>query len=188
MEMEGTSRGSPDYDEATARLRKIDSYPLSIDALNDLRHFSRILGFDVPETDPAVLRFVQLGRQCAMAIMENAAYMRKELANVAFPEECRDRLGHACDNLIGTKHDIINELGNHENFDSAVKFAAAGDRVVKWISETIHDLLACVDELQQASQADPRYSLAFILAGESASNIVNIFNQTKDAVDAFPER
>jgi len=48
--------------------------------------------------------------ECAVQMMQNAIYVQKELPNVQMSDALRRQAGEICDQLIGTKHDLITEL------------------------------------------------------------------------------
>ncbi len=43
-------------------------------------------------------------------MMENAAYIQKELPSLEMPDDLRTSSGKLCDELIGTKHDLMHEI------------------------------------------------------------------------------
>lgn len=54
--------------------------------------------------------FTLCARECAVQVMQNAIYVQKEPPNVRMSDALRRQAGETCDQLIGTKHDLITEL------------------------------------------------------------------------------
>lgn len=62
-------------------------------------------------TDPDTIRsFLVQVRDRAMQMMENGAFIQKELPSLRMPDALRQKLDALCENLIGTKHDLIDEI------------------------------------------------------------------------------
>ena len=59
---------------------------------------------------PKVQRLMTEARDCALIMMDNAGYIQSELANVKMPDALRTRTEQLCEDLVGTKHDVISEL------------------------------------------------------------------------------
>jgi len=137
-----------------------------------------------------VLSFLSQARQCAMAMLDNGAYIESELPNVELPKGLHAKAKQVCSDLIGTKHDVIHEIFDIDDLletlpqdDDAI--SSRIQRIVDWLSEPIREMHELVQELQSASRNDHKYGLTFVLITESATNILNAFNATVDAAGAL---
>lgn len=123
--------------------------------------------------------------RCAMAMMENGAFIQEELPGLSMGDDFRASIKEVCASLIGTKHDVVHELFElQEEIEAGVgdaKVLSKFDRMFNWIQ----DDLSLVDELVQridaAADEDPALGIVRILVMESALNILNAFNEAKDA-------
>lgn len=127
-------------------------------------------------------------RDCALIMLENASYVKRELPNVVIADPLRSQTAEICDAMIGTKHDIISELFEiDELLKSDAELAVISfhlTRSIRWLWEDLSKLHQVVMALRADSQKDENYTLALILVEESAANILNAFNHAKAAVDA----
>ncbi len=125
---------------------------------------------------------------CALIMLENASYVRRELPNVVVADPLKSQTAEVCDAMVGTKHDVISELFEiDELLKSDAEVAIISSRLarsIRWLWEDISRLHDVVMALRADSQKDQNYSLALILVEESAANILNAFNRAKTAVDA----
>ena len=127
-------------------------------------------------------------RDCALIMLENAAYVQRELRNVVIADPLRSQTAEVCDAIVGTKHDIISELFEIDELlksdaeSAIISFRLA--RCIRWLWENISRLDQVVMALRANSQKDRNYTLALILVEESAANILNAFNRAKAAFDA----
>jgi len=117
-----------------------------------------------------------------MQMMSNADYIMKELPNINLPDELGNKLSNICEGLVGTKHDIINELddlstaiSSSEEITHDIKTRI--NRIIRWIADDLPEIHELVMELQTLSKSEPAYGLAFMLVAESAVNILNAFNE-----------
>ena len=125
-------------------------------------------------------------RGCAMAMLENAIYVEKELPNVAMPDELRKLTAKVLSELIGTKHDIITEVSELDELlasapSDAVKHAERVERIVRWLSDDMKELHGLVTALREAGDKNPDYGSALMLVMESATNILLTYNKVLDA-------
>jgi hypothetical protein len=136
----------------------------------------------------AVRAVMTEARGCAMAMLENASYIQKQLPNVRMNDALRQQTQQVCTSLIGTKYDIISELSElDELLGSASESVILSrvDRIVQWLQEGITRTHGLVLALETASKQDPACAGAYILASESATNILVAFNRTKAAADSL---
>ena len=115
-----------------------------------------------------------------MTLMSNAAYVQKELANVVLPDASRTQIEKLCSDWIGTKHDVIHELGE---LSEAPEIGNRIRRIMSWLSEDVVNLREQVELLEGLAQSDPRYRLAYLLVGESGGNILKSFVAAGEAAD-----
>ena len=138
---------------------------------------------------PAVLRAISAIRDCALIMLENASYIQRELPNVEMREALRLQTAEVCDSMAGTKHDIISELFEIDEFlKSKTNWAVVLsriDRLIKWLWEDISKMHQVVMALREDSQKNQKHTLSLVLVQESAANIVNAFNYAKGAVVAL---
>jgi len=126
---------------------------------------------------------------CALVMLESATYIQSELANVRMSEELRLQIEQVCTALVGIKHDIISELFELEELygseASASVICSRIDRIVQRIQDEITRMHQLVMDLESASKQDPAYGFAYVLISESATNILNAFNRTREAADSL---
>ena len=138
---------------------------------------------------PAVLEAISAIRDCALIMLENASYIQRELPNVEMREALRLQTAEVCDSMVGTKHDIISELFEIDEFlKSETNWAVVSsriDRLIKWLWEDISKMHQVVMALREDSQKNQKHTLSLVLVQESAANIVNAFNCAKAAVVAL---
>lgn len=131
--------------------------------------------------------FTHCARECAVQMMQNAIYVRNELPNVRLSDALRRQAEEVCGRLIGTKHDLINELFDvDELLPTDAPDAAIGERVermVRWARDDLLALHALVVAIEDEGSRDPQSMLAGILVMESAGNILNAFNRMQGAAD-----
>jgi hypothetical protein len=124
-------------------------------------------------------------RNCAMAMLENAMYIRGELASVSMSDALRARTQEMCDSLVSTKHDVIHELFELDDLVASDPSASAiprtVERIVAWLGEEVAPMHELVMALDSAREKDPAHGAAYVLVVESAANILVAFNRTKAA-------
>jgi len=128
------------------------------------------------KTDPeAIDRFFNEARACAMQLMENAAYIQKQLPSLDMPESLRVQIVETCSDLIGIKHDLIHEI--FEIGDGSANSSAAFRLGVETISEligtAITEIQDCVEAVRSAVNAGEASPLVAMLVMESACNVIN---------------
>src|SRR5687767_13266361 len=121
-----------------------------------------------------------------MAMLGNACYVERELANVRLPDDLRAQTAQLCSDLIGTKHDILSELGElYELLASPTPDSADigryTERIVRWLSDDLPGMQKLVDALQSASDVEPEYRAACVLVTESAANILVAYSRVREA-------
>ncbi len=120
----------------------------------------------------ALESFITAASACAMSLMSNAGYILKELPTVELPTEDQAEIESICSDLIGTKHDVVHELGELKecsNLDDRVR------RIMCWISEDVIKLREIVEQLDGLAKTDQRYVSAYLLVAESGANILKSF-------------
>ena len=129
-------------------------------------------------------------RNCAMVMLENAAFIQTELPNVHMDADFVSQAEQLCDDLIGTKHDVIHDLFELDenlhgvDIEQAKAYAIATlARLLRWMQEDMMKMHDLVVALEAASKREPKSGSAFMLVLESATNILNAFNRVKAAVE-----
>jgi hypothetical protein len=91
------------------------------------------------------------------------------------PDALRTSIGKLCDELIGTKHDLM-----HEIFEASEWLESDPDRfelwrelIRPWILDVIMSINECVEGVQEAVNNDSTNPLVSLLVMESAANILN---------------
>lgn len=131
-----------------------------------------------------VAKFSGAASACAMSLMSNASYIQNELANVQLPDDARTNVEKLCSDWIGTKHDVMHELGElteQGNIGDRVR------RIMSWLSEDVVNLQQQVRELERLANSDERFKLAYLLVGESGGNVLRSFVAAGEAADRFLE-
>jgi hypothetical protein len=132
--------------------------------------------------------FISAARTCAYDMFNNASYVQEELSSLELSElYSKDILG-VCAALVGTKHDIINEL------QELVELNALGDspvvqgrveRIVTWLSEVLPKLDHLVRSLETETRIEPKYGSAYILVAESTTNILKSYAKVAEAAETY---
>lgn len=145
------------------------------------------------KTDPTILlRFLAEARDCAIQMMENGAYIQKELPPLRMPAGLRQRLEQLCANLISTKHDLLHEIVEaREIVDSTPNSPAIAERterIRRWIVTAITEFHQCIKAARQVVDQGEADGLLCLLLTESASNILHAVPAAPDAkVQPQPE-
>ena len=112
-----------------------------------------------------------------MQMMENAAYIQKELPGLEMPDSLRDQIAKLCCALIGSKHDLVSEVAELEE---AMVADAGLDRIIKrvkmihgWIQDDTLSIHQCVEAVNEAVKCGTAPGLVAMLVMESAANILN---------------
>ena len=106
------------------------------------------------------------------------------MANVELPIDARSNVEKLCSEWIGTKHDVIHELGE---LSEQVNIGDRVRRIMSWLSEDVVRLQQQVRELERLANSDERYKLAYLLVGESGGNVLRSFVAAGEAADRFLE-
>ena len=119
---------------------------------------------------------------CAMQMLENAAYIQKELPALDMPESLRTQIVELCAGLIATKHDLIHELGELDGFLESAPYQIEPwmERLHRWIRESVVSIDRCVQAVDEAVTNGTASDLVLMLVMESATNIM-------DAIPSLPE-
>jgi hypothetical protein len=133
----------------------------------------------------ALQALITEARNCAMAMLYNAMYIRGELATVFMSDALRARTQKMCDTLVSTKHDVIHELFELDELVASDPSASAipryVERIVAWLGEEVAPMHELVMALDSARKKDPAHGTAYVLVAESVANILDGFNRTKAA-------
>ena len=117
-----------------------------------------------------------------MQMMENAAYIQKELPSLDMPESLRAQIEELCAGLIATKHDMVHELGEMDGPLTSVPYQIEPwmERLHRWMKESIFSIDRCVQAVDEAVTNGKASDLVLMLVMESATNIMS-------AVPALPK-
>lgn len=133
--------------------------------------------------------FFTESRNCAIAMLEAATHMQRELPNVRMPDAQRERTLEVCSKLIEAKHDVIHklfELSSAANSsEPEAQISKAIESTLGWMIEGIQEIRGLADELQSAAVEDPGLHLAFILVAENFMNITTQFERAHQAADSL---
>lgn len=128
--------------------------------------------------------FCSAAHACALSLMNNAAYVQKELPSVELPKDIRVSVESLCSDWIGTKHDVIHELAElkeSSNIEDRIR------RIMNWLGEDMVKLQEQVRRLEALAAAEDRYRLAYLLVGESGGNILRSFVAAGESADRVLE-
>lgn len=130
------------------------------------------------KTDPVTsLRFLAQARDCAMQMMENGAYIQKELPSLRMPAALRQELEQLCANLISSKHDLLHEIvetgGVLDSAPESPVIAGKTERIRQWIVAAITGFHQCIVGARQAVNQGEADGLLCLLLTESAANILH---------------
>ena len=134
--------------------------------------------------------FSSAASSCAHAMLSNAAFIEQELALMKLSDKHRTAITEACSGLIGTKHDVISELGELQEFagqSHSKEVQKRVDRIVNWLTEEVQRLHTVVKSLEASSGFDFNAERAFMLVSSSAVNVLNPFNDVKQSVKNYRE-
>jgi hypothetical protein len=125
---------------------------------------------------------------CAHSLLANVMYIQKELPSIDVPDIQRSAIEQICSTLAGTKHDVVSELFELQDFVGTAAPEAMQQRVVrivKLFAEDLTQLHEVVQELSLASSRDERVGLAYLLVSESATNMLRSFGEVIDAAERY---
>jgi hypothetical protein len=124
--------------------------------------------------------FCSAAYACAMSLMSNADYVQKELPTVELPTDIRASVESLCADWIGTKHDVVHELGElkeSSNIEDRIR------RIMSWLGEDMVKLQEQVRKLEALAKSEDRFKLAYLLVGESGGNILRSFVAAGESAD-----
>ena len=128
-------------------------------------------------------------RNCAMVLLENATFIQRELTNVRMSDALRAQTEEVCTTLIGTKHDIISELFELDEFvgskTSISVISSRVQRILQWLRDDIAKMHRLVMALEAASSQDRSCISAYVLVAESAANILKAYQRTRTAASSL---
>lgn len=143
---------------------------------------------DPQSTGPAngtLEEFCSAAYACAMSLMSNAAYVQKELPSVELPTDIRASVESLCTEWIGTKHDVVHELGELKDSSDIVDRIR---RIMSWLGEDMVKLQEQVRKLEALAQSEDRFKLAYLLVGESGGNILRSFVAAGESANRVLEK
>jgi len=136
----------------------------------------------------ALSSFMSAAGLCAQEMLSNASYIDRELSSLRLAPAYVQSIGEVCSSLIGTKHDVISELHELEEFSAEPASEVVQrrvERIHRWLGEELTKLHNVVKSLESASQTEPEIGTAYILVAESAVNIIQSFSKVSNEAEAF---
>jgi hypothetical protein len=137
---------------------------------------------------PPLAAFQSAAWACAHTLLENIMYIQKELPTLDLPEAQRSAIVQICTTLIGTKHDVVSELFDLQDMESAAEpdmIQKRIERIVQMVIEDLTQLHEVVQSLESAMANDRRVGLAYFLVAESATNILRSFAEMSTAAERY---
>ena len=131
------------------------------------------------ETHPT--DFATAAARCALRMLGAALQIREQVPTLVLPEGMAAQLNAACDSLVGTKHDLLNELAELKERPGNTR---PPPRLGTWLSEPLMELHAIIVRLQSAVIADHRYAPAAAFVGELAAELASLMQAAKHAADS----
>lgn len=107
-----------------------------------------------------------------------ASYVKKEMSKWPLPDAHRLAIDGMCESLIGTKHDIVHELGDAESMANGAGTARIGvlvERVQQWLFEEVQNMNKVVTSLQAASATDGSADIAFALVAGASVPVMDSY-------------
>ena len=129
-------------------------------------------------------RFYMAARECASQMMDNANYIRQHLAEVSLPKDTVDHIDTLCQFLLATHQKAMSAMADLSGWSEATEDLRRQqvEQMVQLLSEPLARMNSLINDLS-VGPADPRFFLGRLLVTESATNILNAFNETADAAD-----
>jgi len=128
--------------------------------------------------------FLSGAHNCAIQMMQNVAYIQKELPSLSMSDCLREEIAKLCNDLICTKHDLIGQIFEcHELLEEdsdAPRIGKMINQMHQWMSGSVESFQECVAAIQQSIAQGAAAPVLGMLVMESAVNIIN-------AVPALPK-
>jgi hypothetical protein len=122
-------------------------------------------------------------------MLDNAAYVEKELGSVRVPSPDDARaIAEVCSSLLGTGHDVTSELFGLDELDLPAADPVVQrrvERIQRSLGDDLPRLDAVVRGLAAAAKGDRAYALVFVLVSESAANILRAHARVSEAFTAY---
>ena len=134
--------------------------------------------------------FKLAAHECVMQMLSNAMYIGEELPRLDVPAQLRARIESMNETLVGTKHDLVNELTELEEIerDAADEVVMERvERIVRWCMEDVAQMHALVEELQARADDCPKGMPVCVLVTESATNILDAFAAVQDEFERLKD-
>jgi hypothetical protein len=124
--------------------------------------------------------FMEAVWQCAMQMMNNAEYVRRELPALKLTDELHTLISSLCDEWTSTKFDVFTEMydlrdGITTNAFNAPEILVRCVRVETRLNEPIGKADGVIKRLETAKEGNEcaDAGLAWMLVAESATNVLN---------------
>ncbi len=138
--------------------------------------------------DQLLRAFELSAKRCGDQILENVAYIEKELPAIELDATLREQINSICATLIGTKHDLVSELFELDALRKGPSISEKQARVMRIVNGVREDLLTLhevVTALGVVGSDAPQAGLAYPLVAESAVNVLVAFSEMSDAADQY---
>ena len=142
---------------------------------------------------PNFIAFREAAQNCAMQMMLNADYMRRELTSIDLAKYYREAIIELCDEWLSTKHDVFSMMFDMEEFiaedgETDAEVMTRSHSIMVWLNHGIFSANDVVEKLQDPS--DERASehgcrLATMLVMESAMNVLGAHSTACEAYNQF---
>lgn len=134
--------------------------------------------------------FLSVAAAAAHAMLANATYVLRELPGIGVGEPHRKSIAAVCSALVGTKHDVISELGELRDLDEPATSTLVQhlvERTARWLAEDLPQLHAVVEALAAARASDANAGIAYVLVAESAANVLRAVGQATTAATEYSQ-
>lgn len=132
--------------------------------------------------------FLSAAEACALEMLMNAHYMSEQLKSIDAPEPYRTAILDMCGVLVGTKHDIVDEVWCARDAPQPAESSIMQmrvERILQYLGEEMPKLDALVRRLDSASTTDSACSGLLLLVGESATNIYSSYARVQEAASDY---
>lgn len=132
--------------------------------------------------------FLSKAGSCALEMLNNAAYIEKELGSIGLAKQHENAIMEVCSALVSTKHDVVTELHDLDELRAPAGSSLVQSRVERilgWLGEDTAKLHALVMSLESDASGEHKSGLAYLLVAESATNVLRSFQQVSEASDRY---
>lgn len=145
----------------------------------------------LPLVTQRVLLFTMDAQNCALSMSDNAAYVLKELPRVGLDHFTHEYAVACCLEFVDTQQkirdDLISYLERERDYSvSEERLRETSQRIFGRIREATRKMHLLVKDLEERSGRNPvEYGLAYLLVAESATNVLNSFNELQHTTEVL---